>query len=287
VSDKLATCFIVPNATRWNSYFHAIDKVRQILDKHSEDKIVEVFQLLEVPIFRSNEIMFVKEYCSVMQPLACALDILQAETKCFIGYLLPTLTSLRTKLLGIKPTLKLAIPLVEAVLAGLNKRFKDYDIRHNLILASVTLPQFRLRWLEDDDKKSQARNLLYEQLRIVQQQELDLQLVSNHNQESGRADSDDDFFSFGDNTRQNIDATAEVDMYLSDTSREIECLSKYPAILKLFKKVNTPLPSSAPVERLFSLGGQILTPRRNRLTDAHFQRQLLLRSNKSFLCSQL
>lgn len=168
--------------------------MRHILDRHSEDKIAEVFQLLDVPIFRPNEIVFLKEYCSVMQPLACALDILQAETKCFIGYLLPTLTSLRTKLLGIKPTLKLAIPLADAVLAGLNKRFQDYDTRHDLILASVTLPQFRMRWLEDDDKKSQARNLLYEQLRVVQQQELDLQLVSNDDQESGRAESDDDFF---------------------------------------------------------------------------------------------
>ena len=148
----------------------------------------------------------------------------------------------------------MAILLADAVLAGFNKRFQDYDTRHDLILASVTLPQFQMRWLEDDDKKSQARNLLYEQLRVVQQQELDLQLVSNDDQESGRAESDDDFFSFGRNTRQNIDATAEVDMYLTDTSREIECLLKYPAILKLFKKPNTPLPSSAPVERLFSLG---------------------------------
>ena len=142
-------------------------------------------------------------------------------------------------MLGIKPTLKLAISLADAVLAGLNKRFQGYDTRHDLILAIVTLPQFRMRWLEDDDKKSQARTLLYEQyeqLRVVQQQELDLQLVSNDNQESGHAESDDDFFSFGGITRQNIDASAEVDMYLTDTSREIECLWKYPAILKLFKK---------------------------------------------------
>jgi len=152
------------------------------------------------------------------------------------------------EVVGHKTNLEIGNSLIaDAALAGLNKRFQGYDTRHDLILASVTLPQFRIRWLEDDDKKSQARNLLYEQLRVVQQQQqLDLQLVSNDNQESVRAESDDDYFSFGGNTRQNTDATAEVDMYLC------------------------------------SLGDQILTPRKNRLTDAHFQRQLLLRANKSF-----
>jgi hypothetical protein len=76
----------------------------------------------------------------VMQPFASALDILQAETKCFIGYLLPTLTSLRSKLLGMKPSLRMAVPLVESVLTGLTTRFDGYDLREDLIIASVTLP---------------------------------------------------------------------------------------------------------------------------------------------------
>ena len=54
-------------------------------------------------------------------------------------------------------------------------------------------------------------------------------------------------------------------------------------VKKVFRSSNTALPSSAAVERLFSLGGQILTPRRNRLGDEHFEMLVLMRANRSML----
>lgn len=99
--------------------------------------------------------------------------------------------------------------------------------------------------------------------------------------DDGHISQEDEFFCFGNseaNDRQNVDT--EVDMYLSDSFKEIARLKIFPCIMKLFLKFNTTLPSSAPVERLFSLGSQIYVPRRNRLTDKHFERQLLLRANK-------
>jgi len=51
---------------------------------------------------------------------------------------------------------------------------------------------------------------------------------------------------------------------------------RHPVVKKVFVQKNTSLPSRAPVERLFSTGGQILTPRRNDLTDEHFEMLLRL-----------
>jgi len=59
-------------------------------------------------------------------------------------------------------------------------------------------------------------------------------------------------------------------------------LHDFPRILKIFLKANTATPSSAPVERLFSIGSLILTPKRNRLTDQRFEKLLLLRYNHYF-----
>ena len=140
VRNKLNTSLIVPNDTRWNSHFRAVEKMKKVLEQQPEDIMAELCQALDVAPFRVNEISFIGEYCNVMQPLAYALDILQGETKCFIGYLLPTIVSLEMKLKALRPNLKVAAPLVDAILAGLSKRFAGYHERQDLILASIILP---------------------------------------------------------------------------------------------------------------------------------------------------
>lgn len=134
VSEKWKVCLIVPNATRWNSFYNAVDKIQQVIDSNPEDVITAVFVALDVPTFRANDLAFIKEYCCVMQPLANALDILQAELKCFFGYILPSLTSLRCKLTAMKPNLKIAGPLVDAILHGLNTRFEGFETRADALL---------------------------------------------------------------------------------------------------------------------------------------------------------
>ena len=55
------------------------------------------------------------------------------------------------------------------------------------------------------------------------------------------------------------------------------------AWLRLFNKYNTPIASSATVERLFSAGSMILRPRRSRLTSCNFEKLLFLKFNSEVL----
>lgn len=53
--------------------------------------------------------------------------------------------------------------------------------------------------------------------------------------------------------------------------------------MKLFIKYNTPLPSSAPAERLFSLAGNVLRPRRASLASNNFELLVFLKGNVTLL----
>jgi len=73
--------------------------------------------------------------------------------------------------------------------------------------------------------------------------------------------------------------------YLEDKSPNVEMLHLYPTVKKMFVNVkyNTPIPSSAPVERLFSYAGMVLTKKRSSMTDENFEQQLLLKANRHLL----
>ena len=77
--------------------------------------------------------------------------------------------------------------------------------------------------------------------------------------------------------------TTIVDEYLmSPECQDLSLLKTMPILEKLFRKFNTSLPSSAPVERMFNSAGGIFTKRRQSLTDEHFEMQLLLKINQNF-----
>jgi hypothetical protein len=71
-----------------NLFFDAVDRFREFINNKKSD-LKDVFTHFNVPYFRPAEEDYIREYVKIMRPLTEALDILQADVKVSIGYLLP------------------------------------------------------------------------------------------------------------------------------------------------------------------------------------------------------
>uniref|UniRef100_A0A672FIA0 HAT C-terminal dimerisation domain-containing protein n=1 Tax=Salarias fasciatus TaxID=181472 RepID=A0A672FIA0_SALFA len=220
--------FVVPTSTRWNSFHDALSRIIA-LPLHTLNSLCS---RLEIKAFTEKEYQFLREYCAVMKPITVALDILQGEDHCYYGALLPTLESLMSRTVALKPGLsRMTAGLADAIVEA---------------------------------------GLFY----ISMHATLNANLVSNS--------SVSDFFDFGEEDDVTpYDSETEVIDFLKSGS-EMEVLNRFPTIKTLFMRYNTAIPSSAPVERLFSRGSLVLSPRRNRLSDKRFERVLLMRYNHFF-----
>ncbi|XP_061566628.1 uncharacterized protein LOC133454792 [Cololabis saira] len=276
VEDNLGKKLLVPCTTRWNSFYDALARV-------SEIPIVELNTLLsklQMKAISEREYLVIREYCTVMKPLTMALDVLQGEKNCFYGTLLPTLQSLMHKTLELKKDLQILVGLPDAIVQSIRTRFAGALASEDAVLAAVTLPKFKLRSLHgQQERKDAAKASLIAECR---------KLALAREQQSGTTNptpqqsTEEDFFSFPEDEDTYGPAESEVADYFKSVATEMDSLNQYPLIKKLSLKYNAATPSSAPVERLFSLGGLILSPKRNRLSDQKFERLLLLRYNHWF-----
>ena len=181
-------------------------------------------------------------------------------------------------------TIGLAVSIEEAI----KHCFRSVFDSKEAILAAITLPKFKLRWVETQSKKDRYKQMLIDEMRLFVEEN---QLVVENEDDAVQCQAEqggarkDHFYDFpSDDESSTPTDTVEVEAanYLS-TAKELDYLHRYPIIKLLFLKYNTTLPSSAPVERLFSLGNMVLTPKHNRLVDARFEKLLLMRYNKHFL----
>ncbi|XP_071639316.1 uncharacterized protein [Temnothorax longispinosus] len=256
--------------SKQNQSTQVADKIKDICGIYLKTPVVTSLSRLT-----NDDIKFLDEYCQVMEPLAKALDILQSDTGMYMGYLLPVLYSLQEKLDNITDTIKLTYcnPLITAIEEGLNRRFCTTFEKKELIIASCLHPKFKLNWLIGEKKKL-AESYLEDLLDIR----------SNDNSlNSDKNDDYDDFFTFHrQSTSTSESGEEELQRFLKSKRTDIELLNDFPKLKKLFIKFNTALPSSASVERMFSIDNSVCQPSRGRLHDNIMEYQLLLKINKKY-----
>ena len=156
-------------------------------------------------------------------------------------------------------------------------RFAEVLESESAIVAAVALPRFKLRWLLTQERRDKAKASLLAECRKVQEDQGTTTPTHNLNE-----DEEDEFYLFADAEDTTDMAESQVMDYIKSMEKGMEVLNRFPLIKHISLKYNAATPSSAPVERLFSYGKMVFTPKRNRLSDQRFEKLLLLRYNHWF-----
>lgn len=270
----------VPRAALWSAEYRVVRQVLSLGDGQAQ----EACQRVGAEPLSAQEVLFLQEYADVLQPLAYSLDFVQAEKKrCMLGYLLPTLLTLKAKLGEIRPFARFCAPLIDGLLAGIDARFAGLLSSREARVAAATVPKLRLWWLPAAERE-EARAELLEEAAAEEQRSREARQVDSSSSDS---DSEARFFGFAQEEQQGpARSTAELEVlnYLQDSDKSLACLHKYPTVRRLFLKYNTTLPAGgANVQRLFSYNGHVLTPQHCGIAPEHFEQVLLLRYNQE-LC---
>lgn len=93
--------------------------------------LINAFEELKLKKLKISEWKFLEEYCSVMEPLALALDKLQGEKSCFLGFVALTVIALRLKLIQFTHLIYCQ-QLAHILIVSLEKRFIYlFDLEHS------------------------------------------------------------------------------------------------------------------------------------------------------------
>lgn len=171
------------------------------------------------------------------------------------------------------------------------KEYFNFDeSTKNAALATILHPAFKLRWVAREDLATveKLKKWFFTTLQEYCSAQLHSGAVSGLQHDNDDLNSKTlDFFTFMDSIepqQQNagsLQSRGEIQglQYLDDSDKTLQSLKQYPLVRDLFIKYNVALPSSAAVERLFSIAGMVATAKRNRLRPALFESLLLQRVN--------
>ena len=268
---------LVPSPTRWNSQYDTVSRVIE----NSSAVLNEFCNDIGVRSFTERELAFLKEYCVVLEPISKGLDILQGEDHCYYGSLLPTFHTIIKKTKAEIPRLSAATAgLAYAIESSIKKRFINTLDFKEAIIAALVLPKFKMKWVDSQETKDGYRQMMIEEMCALESVAIaGDDLITTQNKEKKG-----DFYEFDtDDDEPTEDNTENEAAEYFKSTKSLDSLNKYPKIEQLFLRCNVTIPSSAPVERLFSLGNIVLSSKCNRLTDGKFEKVLLMRYNKRFL----
>ena len=289
IEEEFKRRLVVPSATRWNSLYDSLVVLKDILER-DRGVFHRVMHTLKLQTFNDSEINFLQEYIQVMGIVAAALDKVQGEDQAYLGSLLPTIAATAMKLSDLKTkNLQYCRPLVDALLSGISKRFDNLQEDLECHLAAAFHPKFRLMWLEKYDQKKMCS------VKSAMEKVVEEALKEEDHDDSIASSTDDeglDFFNSITKTPEKhkksvkVKAKNLVKNWLEASSKDVTNEAAFlgeKIYSDLFLKYNTSIPSSAAVERLFSIGKDILRAKRASLSDSNFEMLIFMKGNDHHL----
>ncbi|XP_066970541.1 uncharacterized protein [Macrobrachium rosenbergii] len=275
-----------------SSYISLHDSIQVLLEHRT--KLSDVTKALSLPQFEDQELDYLSEYIMVLKPIAKALKRWQSDKDCFYGCLIPTLFATERKLKALlQSQLQYCQPILAKIMEAFKKNFDSFlhldNSVNGAIIACASNPQFKLKWLtiKEEMNTSEHRKRVQDFLVLAVKTEISLSTQKQQNYHSD--DSSDESFYYGKDHTSAADsdmAEVEVANYLYDSSNAITSLFGCPLIKRVFLKYNTPLTSSAPIERLFRFQGCVHEPKDYNLSDEMFEIFVVLKGNlRYFECS--
>ncbi|XP_055534147.1 uncharacterized protein LOC129723764 [Wyeomyia smithii] len=296
IKECLGVCLITPVKSDWISEYDAISLISNIVD-NTPKKLNTILERTGLPKLLPSEVVYLKEFVWVMQPIVYTLNILQRDKFMYMGYLLPTIYGLLRSLDGKcskdGEPLKYCLPLLDAVISSLksDKRFGVMLRDEELIVSASLIPAFMFEW---DAFKNINRDDIYRVIikRMKAFDRCESYLKKAMENDCSDLDEEAAFFGVSQSKFQTMrmeTCQKELNRYLACGLHTIEeCYGsrnpvQFHRLKNLFMRYNTAIPASASVERLCSLVGSVFDQTRSQLSDARLEQQALMRANMDLI----
>lgn len=249
VQEVLGCILLIPVVTRWNSKFDAIaktcrDDIRPKINFLIQRLTSEIKGASHLRAITNNDWNILLKYLETMKFVAMSLDRLQGEDNASQGLILPTLIALKFHASALEANGPTHAAFKKTLLDIIKKRFDRYfeftETNRELVLASVSIPQFKTNFIEDACDERRAKDMLRDEcVRLTNE----VAQLAETNQPNSSTENDTFFVTFSHtNTRRNSiesDIDSEIARYLSDSRNNIEILDEYPNIRNVY--INTTL----------------------------------------------
>jgi len=272
------------NATRWNSQ---LTMVRSIL-RIPEAKLQE----LDCPQLNRYERNILDELSEILTPFETATNLLQGQNSVTASLVVPCVRGTTAQLQ--KMSAKYRSKLMAALQASFDRRMAPYAEKEVFILATALDPRFKLKWAQGMELERLTSLLTTKATACSHSPAPAPTAASPPAKRPRQAEDFLDFFlesqsaATSTTTASPTSVQMEVQDYLREPSldRSKDPLAywstqdtKYPHLATLAAKYLAVPATSAPVERLFSIGGKIFRPDRCRLSDTVFEQLMFIHSN--------